>query len=133
MRTVRHLGVIASLLFAFTRAPFQHTHDHDAAHRHAHGFSHTHLATGPSAHDDHHGVDHGHDRLALEAADPGADVRLIDWLGGDGQAPLKLLFDLPATVESRCSLVQTAIVEQPAPRNHGPPRQSSLHPRAPPA
>lgn len=116
-----HIGVVASLLLALGQAPFRHTHESDPHHGHATGLAHSHLKiVVPSG-------------TAWEAPDSDSDARMLDWLAGDGKAPVKLKAELPESVLPPMPVAAFSQTRTASPRSHDPPWQRSLHPRAPPA
>lgn len=118
-----HLGVVASLVFAFAQSPFQHTHDRDPEHEHARGLSHAHWIDD---HDEPEGP-------TLDEVDQDSDARLQDWLAGDGTSLAKFVPDLPVSIVEALQAVQVSVVPEITPQNHDPPWRLCLHPRPPPA
>ncbi len=120
VRGLFHLGVVASLLFSFGQAPFQHAHASDPHHEHARGFTHTHWKAQP-------------DNRSLEADDHDSDARMIDWLAGDGNAPAKFVVALPDTLNEIVLAVHVVRIPELTPHNHDPPWRLIPHLRGPPA
>ena len=112
--------MVASLLLAFTQAPFNHTHESDPHHEHAEGFVHAHW-------DDHVPIGPG-----WEEDDHDSDARSLDWFAGDGKSPIKVAATLPETVILPTPTVRTSRIAELIPHNHDPPWQSNLKSRAPP-
>lgn len=122
VRCVTHLGVMASLILSFAQAPFQHTHESDPHHPHAKGFVHWHWNSNSA---------HG---LTWEADNHDSDARTLDWLAGDGSAPVKFVVALLESITQPVLRVQVTRISELTPHNHDPPwRLNHLIPRAPPA
>jgi len=121
VRGLTHLGVVASLLFSFAQAQFQHAHESDPHHAHARGFVHAHWNLGSA-----HGP-------VWESDDHDSDARMLDWLAGDGSAPGKFVVALPESVTQPVVTVQSTQMPELTPHNHDPPWCLNLIPRAPPA
>ena len=121
MRSVVHLGVAASLLFAFEQAPFQHIHETDPHHDHAHGFAHLHWETFQ------------HDGQVIHAEDHDSGMRMVDWLAGDGTSLIKFVPGLPQSVLAPKVVVLTDLVLLGETHNHDPPFLAPLTLRGPPA
>ena len=115
-----HLGLVASLLLAFVQAPLRHAHTDDPGHAHAKGLSHAHLS------------DHHSDAPAWDADDHDSDVRMLEWLAGDGTSSVKFVPALPQSVAGFSLVQQASLAPEFAPRSHDPPSRLNLHPRAPP-
>lgn len=116
-----HICLIASLLLAFTQAPFRHTHESAPHDEHAQGLVHAHwngnTPAGP----------------AWDAPDNDSDARSLDWFAGDGKSPVKIEAVLPESVVLPTPPVQIALAFATNPHNHDPPWRLSLKSRAPPA
>jgi hypothetical protein len=121
VRSVLHLGAVASLLFSFVQAPFLHAHASDPHHEHAQGFAHTHWDNISAQ---------GH---SWDADNHVSDARMLDWLAGDGSAPAKFLVALPESVAQAVVPVQVARIPKLTSHNHDPPDLLTFHPRGPPA
>ena len=121
MRGIVHLGTVAILLWSFTLAPIQHTHQSDPDHARAKGFIHAHWS-GKSANHPVWDVDN-HD----------SDARMTEWFAGDGSAPAKFIVALPESIAQPVLTVQISRIPELTPHNHDPPRCLNLIPRAPPA
>ncbi len=121
MRGILHLGVAASLLLSFTPAPLQHIHQSDPSHRHAKGFVHAHWNS------------HSTDRPAWEVDNHDSDAWMLDWLAGDGSAPVKFAVALPESITQPVLTVQVTRIRELTPHYHDPPWRLDLIPRAPPA
>lgn len=119
-RTV-NLGLAASLLVAFVQAPFLHVHASDPHHAHAKGLTHAHWAVGA-----------GH-QAGLDQDSHAADAKPLDWLAGDGKAPVRFVATLPESVSLPEPRPQSRAAAEPEPPSHEIVWQASLHPRAPPA
>jgi len=121
VRGTTHLGVVACLLLSFAQAPFQHTHESDPHHAHAKGFGHAHWNSNSA-----HGP-------TWEADNHDSDARMLDWLAGDGSAPVKFVVALPEFITQTVLTVQVTRIPELTPHNHDPPWRLNLNPRAPPA
>ncbi|MCC7156317.1 MAG: hypothetical protein IT161_17195 [Bryobacterales bacterium] len=119
-RTV-HLGLIASLLVAFAQAPFLHVHASDPHHAHAKGLTHAHWA-GAASH-----------QPGFDQDSHAADAKPLDWLAGDGTAPVRFVATLPESVSLPEPRPQRRAVLESKPPAHDTVWRASLHPRAPPA
>lgn len=116
MRGAFHLGVVATLMLAFSQAPFSHTHESDPHHEHAQGLVHTHSK--------------GHASSGPAWRDRNSDTRSLEWLLGDGKSPVRLAAALPETVALPEPAVQPSLVPDLTAHNHDPPWRLSLKSRA---
>jgi len=121
VRVLLHLSAVASLLFSFVQAPFLHAHASDPHHEHAQGFAHTHWDNASAQ------------GQSWEADNHDSDARMIEWVAGDGSAPVKFLLTVPECVQHGVFCVQVARTPELTPRNHDPPGLLILSPRGPPA
>ena len=121
MRSITHLGVVAILLLSFAQAPFQHAHESDPSHAHAKGFVH-----GPWNNNSAQGS-------IWEADDHDSDARALDWLAGDGSAPVKFVADLPEFITQPVLKIQVAHLPDFTLPGRDPPWRLNLNSRAPPA
>jgi len=119
VRRAFHLGVVASVLLAFTHAPFNHTHESNPHPEHAVGFVHAHWR--------------GHAASGPAWEDRDSDARSLDWFAGDGKSPVKLAATLPETFVLPVPAAQPGLIIELTPHNHDPPWRLSLKSRAPPA
>lgn len=121
VRSITHLGVVVILLLSFAQAPFQHAHASDPSHAHAKGFVHAHWSNSSAQ------------SPTWEADDHDSDARAIDWLAGDGSAPVKFVVDLPESITQPVLTIQVAHVPALKLPEYDPPWRLNLNPRAPPA
>jgi hypothetical protein len=117
------IAVLAALVLSFGKAPFEHTHDSDPDHQHATGISHTHWGEAVS--------DTGTDESWT--AGENSDARMVDWIPGDGRAPVHFAVVLPESVAAPIPAMLIVRVPETASRGHDPPVLLALCPRAPPA
>lgn len=112
---------MALVLAAFGQAPFEHTHDSDAAHGHAETLPHAHVLAG---------LPHG---LAWDDHDDDQDARLKDWVTEQGPEAARMA---PAILVDGVEFQWTVqIVGRRAERirNHDPPDLAPLPARGPPS
>ena len=125
MQAIVHIAVLVTLVLSFAKAPFEHTHDSDPHHEHANGISHTHWANDPPRYD-------SSDAPRLYGTN-NSDARMLDWIPGDGRAPIYFAVDLPEAVAMAIPSPLVVRVPETASRGHDPPTFLTLSPRAPPA